>query len=118
TDVTSIGFRDRHADLLAHEQLFDRLRQIVVLRSRTPHGNGQLVVDPALVTDGSLLIQQEHFGSSNRAEAVGDEVARILQNGKRYLVRLNEFGKFSWRVLLIRIDADDLQSARFEFSRQ
>ena len=77
---------DRDADWLAGEDLVEGVGQVVLRRRGGAVAVAELVVDAAAVENCARAIKDERLGRALGTEAVGDDIAGVLENGERQFV--------------------------------
>jgi hypothetical protein len=80
--------------------------------------DSELVVDFSAVTNRSARVQYENFRRSRGIEFVGDLIGRILQDRKFDVVDASKVRDRRERVLLIRINTDELDPLAFVATRK
>ena len=77
-DRAADGRHVRHGHLLAREYGLDGVLQLAAAGRRVPHAAGdELVVDPAVIADLALGIEQERLGRLGRADLAREGAAAI-----------------------------------------
>ena len=97
----------RLADRFAGKQFIDGIGQIIVDRRRAGNAHAILVIDHAAITNRAAGVEHEGVGSALGAKLIGDDVARILQDGKRDFVFASVMRDVGHRVLSVGVDADE-----------
>src|SRR5437899_2660701 len=69
--------------------------------------DAELVVDPPLVADDAVRVEDKRLRRTLRPELVGDAIPFILQDGKRNLVLRGMLGDFLDRILRIGVDRNE-----------
>ena len=72
------------------------------------HADAELIIDRSAVADYARLIEQEDLRRADRPEPVGNFVPQVLEDGEFDLRRANVVSDLGQRVLLIRVNADEL----------
>src|SRR5262245_29968827 len=81
-DQAAFYRRRRLGHLLAGQHFLDGLGQIVAFRLRPLVADAELIVDPALIANDALAIEDDRFGRAPRAHAIRRHMAFIAQYGE------------------------------------
>ena len=73
--------------------------------------HAELIIDPPVVANHPLGVEQKHLRGPYRGELVGDVVVGILQHGKRQLVFQGIRRDFLRRVLHVGVDGNKSDTA-------
>ena len=110
-DGAADGPRGRDADVLAGQDVFEGLLQVVVrgLGILLEPG-GVAVVDPAAITQDEARIQHERLGRGFRLESLGRDALGILEHRERQAILRRLLGQLGRRQGIAGMDTQELDT--------
>ena len=121
-DDAAFGLGRRNAHRLAGQDFIDGNRQVAPLELRLGESDAGaervLIVDPPLIANHALPVDDEGLGRAGRPEFVGDPIAQVLEDRKRQTLLPREGIHLDDRVLAVRVDAEECDPFDLEFLRE